>query len=87
MLMGRNPARLADVRDALVARHGVDRFPIAIADMGSLESVRAAAHEVLATEPRLDVLIDNAGAIFHERTIGPDGIEATLATLVVGPSR
>jgi NAD(P)-dependent dehydrogenase (short-subunit alcohol dehydrogenase family) len=40
---------------------------------------------VLATEPRLDVLIDNAGAIFPERTVGPDGIEATLATLVLGP--
>jgi dehydrogenase/reductase SDR family protein 12 len=85
VLMGRNPARLAEVRDALVARHGVDRFPIAIADMGSLESVRAAADHLLATEPRLDVLIDNAGAIFPDRTIGPEGIEATLATLVVGP--
>lgn len=56
-----------------------------VADMGSLRSVREAASQVLATEPRLDVLVDNAGAIFPERTIGPDGIEATLATLVVGP--
>ena len=40
---------------------------------------------MLATESRLDVLIDNAGAIFPDRTIGPDGIEVTLATLVVGP--
>ena len=30
-------------------------------------------------------MIDNAGAMFPERTIGPDGIEATLATMVVGP--
>ena len=42
---------------------------------------------VLATETRLDVLVDNAGAIFPERTMGPDGIEATLATLVVGSVR
>ena len=55
------------------------------ADMGSLRSVRAAATRILVTEPRLDVLIDNAGAIFPERTVGPDGIESTLATLVVGP--
>jgi NAD(P)-dependent dehydrogenase (short-subunit alcohol dehydrogenase family) len=76
---------LAALRDSLTREHGEDRFPVVLADMGSLASVRAAANLVLATESRLDVLIDNAGAIFAERTVGPDGIEATLATLVVGP--
>lgn len=85
VLVGRNEQRLGAVRDALVARHGVDRFPTVVADMGSLASVRAAVEQVLADEPRLDVVIDNAGAIFPDRTVGPDGIEATLATLVVGP--
>ncbi len=85
VLVGRNEERLNAVRDTLVARHGVDLYPIVVADMGSLASVRAAADQVLVNESRLDVLIDNAGAIFPDRTIGPDGIEATLATLVVGP--
>ena len=85
VLVGRSRERLESVRDELVARYDEDRFPIVVADMGSLASVRAATDVVLATEPRLDVLIDNAGAIFPQRTIGPDGIEATLATLVVGP--
>jgi NAD(P)-dependent dehydrogenase (short-subunit alcohol dehydrogenase family) len=85
VLVGRSPERLATLRDSLVRGHGEDRFPVVLADMGSLASVRAAANLVLATESRLDVLIDNAGAIFAERTVGPDGIEATLATLVVGP--
>ena len=85
ILVGRSEERLAAVRDALVAVHGEDRFPIVVADMGSLDSVRAAVERVLETESRLDVLVDNAGAIFPERIDGPDGIEATLATLVVGP--
>jgi dehydrogenase/reductase SDR family protein 12 len=85
ILVGRSEERLAAVRDALVAAHGEDRFPVVVADMGSLASVRAAVARVLATEPRLDVLIDSAGAIFPERQVGPDGIEATLATLVIGP--
>lgn len=85
ILVGRNEDRLAAVRDALVAVHGEDRFPIVVADMGSLGSVRAAVGRVLETESRLDVLIDNAGAIYPERIDGPDGIEATLVTLVVGP--
>jgi NAD(P)-dependent dehydrogenase (short-subunit alcohol dehydrogenase family) len=85
MLVGRSRERLGTVRDALVVAHGEDRFPIVVADMGSLRSVGAAVAHVLATESRLDVLIDNAGAIFPERIEGPDGIEATLATLVVAP--
>jgi NAD(P)-dependent dehydrogenase (short-subunit alcohol dehydrogenase family) len=85
ILVGRSAERLAAVRDALVATHGEDRFPIVVADVGSLASVRAAADRIIETEPRLDVLVDNAGAIFPERSESPDGIEATLAVLVVGP--
>ena len=85
VLVGRNEVRLAGVRDELVAHHAEDRFPVVVADMGSLESVRAAVGTILATEPRLDVVIDNAGAIYPERQVGPDGIEAMLATLVIGP--
>ncbi len=85
ILAGRNEARLRAVRDELVARHGVDRFPVVVADMASLASVRRAVAQVMGTEERLDALIDNAGAIFSERTESPDGIEATLATMVVGP--
>jgi NAD(P)-dependent dehydrogenase (short-subunit alcohol dehydrogenase family) len=85
ILVGRSAARLAVVRDALVAVHHEDRFPIVVADMGSLHSVRAAVATILDFESRLDVLVDNAGAIFPERVDGPDGIEATLATLVIGP--
>lgn len=85
ILVGRSSERLGALRDSLVREHGEDRFPVVQADMGSLDSVKAAASRILATEHRLDVLIDNAGAIFPERIVGPDGIEATLATLVVGP--
>jgi dehydrogenase/reductase SDR family protein 12 len=85
ILVGRSPERLAAVREELAAGGDVDRFPIVVADMGSLASVRAAVAQILKTEPRLDVVIDNAGTIYPERIEGPDGIEATLAILVVAP--
>ena len=85
VLVGRSAERLAEVRAALVERHGEDRFPTVVADMGSLPSVRGAAAAIRASEQRIDVLVDNAGAMFPERTVGPDGIEATLAVMVVGP--
>ncbi len=85
VLAGRSVERLAALRDELVREHGEDRFPIVQADMSSLESVRAAIAHVLATEDRLDVLIDNAGAINEERQVTEEGLETTFATMVVGP--
>ena len=85
ILVGRSEERLGRLRNELAGLHGEDRFPVVVADMGSLASVRAAVSRILETEPRLDVVIDNAGAIYPERVEGPDGIEATLAVLVVGP--
>jgi NAD(P)-dependent dehydrogenase (short-subunit alcohol dehydrogenase family) len=85
VLVGRSLEKLQGVQRALVARHGEDRFPIVVADLGSLASIRDAVAHICATEARLDVLVDNAGAIFPERTVGPDGIEATFALMVVGP--
>jgi dehydrogenase/reductase SDR family protein 12 len=85
VLVGRNAGRLAVLRDELATRHGEDRFPIVTADMASLTSVRDAAGRIVAAEDRLDVLIDNAGAMYAARTVSPDGIEASLATMAVGP--
>lgn len=85
ILAGRNRDKLAALRDELVQRHAEDRFPIVVVDMQSMASVRAAVAEISAAESRLDVLVDNAGAMYPERTLSPDGIEASLATMVVGP--
>ena len=85
ILVGRDHERLARVRNELVAAHGEDRFPLVLADMSSLSSVRAAVELIRRDEPRLDVLIDNAGAIATERWITADGLESTLATMVAGP--
>ena len=85
ILAGRDPDRLSGLRDELIDAHGADRFPMVAVDMASKASVQAATRHVLESESRLDVVVDNAGAIHHRRTISPDGIEATLATMVVGP--
>jgi dehydrogenase/reductase SDR family protein 12 len=87
ILVGRNKGRLGRVRDALVEQHGDDRFPIVIADMSSLRSVAAAIEQIREAESRLDILVDNAGAIHAARTETEDGLEATFATMVVGPFR
>ncbi len=85
VLVGRSEERLAARRAELAAACGTDRFPVVVADMGSLASVRSAVEQILATEDRLDILLDNAGAIHAERMDGPDGIEATFALLAAAP--
>ena len=85
ILAGRDQAKLERVHDELVLLHGEDRFPMLAVDMSSLVSIGEGVAQVLATEPRLDVVIDNAGAIFPTRQVSGEGIEATLATMVVGP--
>jgi NAD(P)-dependent dehydrogenase (short-subunit alcohol dehydrogenase family) len=85
VLLSRTVEKLEAVRDELTATHGGDCFPIVAADMSSLASVSAAVDQVREAEPGLDVIIDNAGAIHEERTETDAGIEATFATMVVGP--
>ncbi len=86
VLVGRDQERLAAVAAELGRDHAdPDRFPTVVADMSSLASVRHAVATILEREPRLDVLVDNAGAIHQRRTVTTDGLEATFATMVVGP--
>ncbi|XP_030348213.1 retinol dehydrogenase 12-like [Strigops habroptila] len=54
-------------------------------DTGSLASVRAFARAVLQEEPRLDVLVHNAGVTGLPFTMTPEGLEQTFATNYLGP--
>ena len=86
VLVGRSRERLSATAAELAQRHGdAERFPVVVADMSSLASVREAVAAIEASEPRLDILVDSAGAIHAERTVTADGLEATFATMVVGP--
>jgi NAD(P)-dependent dehydrogenase (short-subunit alcohol dehydrogenase family) len=85
VLVGRDPERLKELRSDLRQAHGDDRFATVVADLGSLRSVADAVGAIRATEERLDVVVDNAGAMFPDRLESADGIEATLAVLAVGP--
>jgi NAD(P)-dependent dehydrogenase (short-subunit alcohol dehydrogenase family) len=56
-----------------------------VADLGSQAAVRGLAGEVLARYPRLDVLINNAGAMHSRRQLTEDGIELTWAVNHLAP--
>ncbi len=49
------------------------------ADLSRLSEMKRVAREIAAAEPRIDVLINNAGAMFGSRQVTEDGLERTFA--------
>jgi len=85
LLVGRDPDRLDRTRTELIAWSGNKEVTSYVVDLASLASVRAGAAAILERESRLDVLVDNAGAMVMDRRTSVDGLELSFATMVVGP--
>src|SRR3984893_3153291 len=49
------------------------------ADLTRISEMKRVAAEITSQEPRIDVLINNAGAIFASRRLTEDGLECTFA--------
>ena len=50
-----------------------------LADLSSMAETRKVGEAIAANEPRIDVLINNAGALFSHRQVTPEGLELTFA--------
>lgn len=77
VIVSRSPQKCAETA-AQIAQAGGSATPIA-ADLSSQRGVRSVAEQIRARFPRVDVLVNNAGAIFGERRLSEDGIEMTWA--------
>jgi NAD(P)-dependent dehydrogenase (short-subunit alcohol dehydrogenase family) len=71
----RGEATLAKLRKA---GPGIDHR-VHYADLSSLSEMKRVAREIAAAEPRIDVLMNNAGAIFDRRYETEDHLEKTFA--------
>ncbi|NIK71422.1 SDR family NAD(P)-dependent oxidoreductase [Paenibacillus sp. BK720] len=85
-IVARNAAKANEIADKLRAASGnritVDVF---IANMSSQQSIRRAADEILAKCPRIDILINNAGAMFVDHKLTEDGLEMSWAVNHIAP--
>jgi NAD(P)-dependent dehydrogenase (short-subunit alcohol dehydrogenase family) len=61
------------------------QIEVLVADLASQAAIRRLAREVLARRPRLDVLINNAAAIYPRRELSEDGIELNWAVNHLAP--
>jgi NAD(P)-dependent dehydrogenase (short-subunit alcohol dehydrogenase family) len=72
-------------RAAVAIREIGSPADVLIADLTSQDSVRDLAREIMDRCPQIDILINNAGAIFLSRQLSPDGIELTWALNHLAP--
>ncbi len=81
----RDRARGEAARREILAAKPDARVDLLDADLASLASVRALAAQLLATYPRIDVLVNNAGGSRPTRQLSPDGYELTFAVNYLAP--
>ncbi|PKB72036.1 MAG: short-chain dehydrogenase [SAR202 cluster bacterium Io17-Chloro-G6] len=79
VLAGRNQAKCAVTAEDIREESGNPAVEYLVADLSAQEQVRGLAQEFKDGHQRLDVLVNNAGAIFMGRQTSADGIEMTFA--------
>ena len=85
IVLGRDAARTEAAAQRIAAGTGNDAVEPVVADLADLSAVAAVAEALLERLSGLDVLINNAGALTHDRVITRDGLELTYQTHVVAP--
>lgn len=82
--VGRDPARCAAAEVELRAVPGGD-FTMLRADLSLLSSTARVAEEISRMTPVIDALLNNAGGVYAERIMTPEGHEATFASNHLAP--
>lgn len=86
-LVIRKPEMAEPLRNALIEETGNENIRIELADLGLLSEVDALIERLLSRQQPIDVLINNAGALFNEYAKTDEDIERSLALLLLSPWR
>lgn len=79
VLVGRNPAKGEAALATLRRRVPGVSAEMHYADLSRRDEIARLAPALLAAAPRIDVLLNNAGAFFEKRVLTADGLERTFA--------
>jgi NAD(P)-dependent dehydrogenase (short-subunit alcohol dehydrogenase family) len=86
VLVGRGPERVAAVAHDIAGGSGNPAVEgVAVTDLASVAETAHLASYLLERFPRIDVLVNNAGAYFHRRQSTAEGLERTFALNVLSP--
>lgn len=84
VMMCRNEQRGKKAQEQIKQKSGNEQVDLLLVDFASQASIRQAAAEFKTKYGRLDVLINNAGALFMSRQKSADSIEKTFAVNHLG---
>ena len=79
VIVARNETRAKATMQKLEAKAPGLGHRLHLADLSSMAETRKVGAAIAANEPRIDVLINNAGALFSNRCLTPEGPELTFA--------
>jgi len=79
VLVARDPARAEAMLTRLRALGPAAAHRAVYADLSRIAEMKRVAAEIAAAEPRIDLLVNNAGALFGARRLTEDGLERSFA--------
>ncbi len=85
VMVVRNKERGEKAQREVVKQSGNNGVDLMTCDLSSMESIRQFAAEFKKKYNRLDVLVNNAGAVYNKREVTPEGFERTFAVNYLGP--
>jgi NAD(P)-dependent dehydrogenase (short-subunit alcohol dehydrogenase family) len=85
-LVARNKEKANQVKAEIIAATGNSNIEIEIADISLMEEVYDLAKRFQKKGEKIDVLLNNAGALFNDRKVTGEGLEMSFALLLLGPT-
>jgi NAD(P)-dependent dehydrogenase (short-subunit alcohol dehydrogenase family) len=85
VMVVRDQERGEKARREIIKQTGNNSVYLMICDLSSMDSIRSFAKEFKKKYDQLDVLVNNAGALFNKRELTSEGFERTLAVNYLGP--
>ena len=86
-LVIRSENKAGELVDAIRRETGNPRIHVELADLALMADVDALVQRMRTRGRPIDVLINNAGALFNPRQVTPEGLEKSFALLLLSPVR
>lgn len=86
-LVVRSQAKAENTAEIIAAETGRTDIAFELADLSLMSDTQALIARLLAANRKIDVLINNAGALFNEHSCTDEGLEQSYALLLLSPWR